>query len=320
MRYLYYIIISALLLISCNNTRVNNEEGEAEAATEQYAPGTRELKIDFDPQRMTSLEDYNNAMEHYWDNFDFECGEQVIAYDTMQVMSAFAQYASYLGAGSPPERCDSLLRNLMHRAEHSRPVFDFFTHIAECVLHDPNSPLHNDELYIPILEVMVASPLLDEYDRIVPAYDLELALKNRIGEVAEDIVYTLANGRQGRLHAIDSDYTIVMFSNPGCPMCGQITADMSSSPLISELLASKRLTILCIYPDADLETWHNHHSDIPSSWINAYDEGMKITENRTYNLAAIPSLYLLDRQKRVIIKDGFSVANIERTIIYIEQM
>ena len=319
MKYLYIIIVT-LALVSCNNTRVSREESETEATTEQYAPGTRQVKITMDLQRIASWEEYNHAIEHYWDDFDFECGEDVMAYDTMQVMSAFAQYASYLGAGMSAERRDSLLRGLMHRAEHSRPVFDFFTHIAEGVLHDPNSPLHNDEMYIPILEVMVASPLLDEYDRIVPAYDLELALKNRIGEVAEDIVYTLANGRQGRLHAIDSDYTIVMFSNPGCPMCGQITAEMSSSPLISQMLASKRLTILCIYPDADLEAWHNHHSDIPSSWINAYDKGMNITQNRTYNLAAIPSLYLLDDQKRVLIKDGYSVANIEGAIMYFEQM
>ena len=47
---------------------------------------------------------------------------------------------------------------------------------------------------------------------------------------------------------------------------------------------------------------------------------MKISEERSYNLQAIPSLYLLDGEKRVIIKDGTSVAQIENTIAYFESM
>jgi hypothetical protein len=37
-------------------------------------------------------------------------------------------------------------------------------------------------------------------------------------------------------------------------------------------------------------------------------------------LQAIPSLYLLDSDKRVIIKDGTSVAQIENAIAYFEAM
>jgi hypothetical protein len=47
---------------------------------------------------------------------------------------------------------------------------------------------------------------------------------------------------------------------------------------------------------------------------------MTITAERSYNLQAIPALYLLDSEKRVIIKDGTSVAQIENAIAYLDAM
>lgn len=253
-------------------------------------------------------------MDSYWDKFDFEAGEHVKEYDTLDLVYAMADYVMMID----PADADSLLRGLMHRAEASRPVLDLFASVTEMVLHDPNSPLRNDEYYIPILEVLVASPLYDEYDRIAPAYDLDLALKNRIGTVATDFVYTLANGREGRLSDIDSRYTIVMFSNPGCPMCRDIRYEMEASPLINELREHNSIAILTLYPDEDVATWRDHLKELPMGWINAYDRELRLTTERLYNLNAIPSLYLLDEAKRVIIKDGSSVAQIENAIAIME--
>lgn len=315
----YILLLVTLLLVSCGSAKTKKEEPK-EVAIEHYEPGTRQVDIDFDVYSFTSQEEFDAAIDRYWDGFDFECGERVIEYDTVNVMQAFADYAAYINVGTGRERCDSLLRALMHRAEHSRHVFDFFAFVTEGVLHNPNSPMRNDELYIPILEVLVESPLYDEYDRIAPLYDLEMARQNRIGNVANDFVFTLASGKTGRLHSIDSEYVILMFSNPGCPMCREIIEEITSSPLINEMMENNLVEVLAIYPDEDLEAWRDHISDIPKSWVNAYDAGMRITEARSYNLQAIPSLYLLDSEKHVIIKDGTSVAQIENAIAYLEAM
>ena len=50
---------------------------------------------------------------------------------------------------------------------------------------------------------------------------------------------------------------------------------------------------------------------VPSSWINAYDAGARISKEELYDLKAIPSMYLLDRDKRVLAKDAFEVGYIE---------
>lgn len=322
MKQIYYIVLATVVLLaSCNGgSRSNNgsstpSSGNADPCHEEsYAPGTREVEVDFDLSSISNYEEYRRAIDRYWDGFDFAADTLVVAYDTTSLTEAFANYVVYI----EPERADSLLRELFHRAERSRPVLDLFSHVAEVVLHDPNSPLRNDEYYIPILETLLDSPLLDEYAKIVPAYDLDLACKNRIGTQATDFVYTLENGRTGRLHNLRADYVILMFSNPGCPMCHDLMLELTASPLICELSELGRLKVLNIYPDADLAAWRAYLGELPHSWINAYDNGMTLSNERLYNLNAIPSLYLLDSQKRVLVKDGTNVAQIENTIALAE--
>lgn len=291
-----YIITAIVVLVGCGG-RSQSKGGDE---VERYAPGTRPFE--------------RGTIDGYWDKFDFAIGERVVEYDTVDLVYAMADYVMMI----EPTAADSLLRNLMHRAEASRPVLDMFATVAEMVLHDPNSPLRNDEYYIPILEVLVASPHYDEYDRIAPAYNLDMARKNRIGTVAADFMYTLASGRQGMLHDIVAEYTILMFSNPGCPMCRDIRHEMEASPLISELHKRGDIAILTLYPDADIAAWRAYLPELPAGWINAYDRGMVITTEHLYNINAIPSLYLLDRDKRVIIKDGSSVAQVENAIAMME--
>lgn len=302
-----------MLLVGCGSRSTTKSEDKA-TTERHYAPGTRPFERSVDISTITNKEEYRYALEHYWDGFDFASGERVVEYDTLELIYAMADYVTII----PPQGADTLLRNLTHRAEASRPVLDMFATVAETVLHDPNSPLRNDEYYIPILEVLVASSLYDEYDRIAPTYDLDIARKNRIGTTATDFVYTLANGRQGHLHNIEARYTIVMFSNPGCPMCREIRHAMEASPLINELRERHDIAIITLYPDEDVDAWRDYLAELPAAWINAYDRDMTLTKERLYNLNAIPSLYLLDRDKRVIIKDGSNVAAIENAIAIME--
>ena len=317
MKRAYITVIAAIasLLVGCGGSTKPSEESSNTQSDTACITTTRTMKRSVEDVRtLRTREEYEAMIAHYWDDFDFECGAEVAQYDTVDMLMAMSDYVLFI----PRQSADSLLRSLIVRASQSREVLNFFTMLTEEVLHNPNSPLRNDEYYIPVLETILASPLLDEYDRIAPAYDLEIAQQNRIDCVANDFVYTLANGRTGRLHGIKAQYTILMFSNPGCPMCAEIIDEICASPLINEMGEMGRIEILNIYPDADIEAWRNYLVNLPAGWINGYDNGMVITEKRLYNLSAIPSLYLLDSQKRVLIKDGVSVAHIEDVIALME--
>lgn len=248
---------------------------------------------------------------HYWDNFDFADTAFLARADTLQLFEAYARYVQLLfSAPTDGAPMDSLMR----RASASRPMLDYFAMLADRVLGDPNSPLRNDEFYIPVLRAQLSSPWYDEYERLAPEYRLSLASQNRIGEQANDFRYTLASGATGTLYGLRAEYVLLFINNPGCPMCREIREAISASPMLTELIEHGRLRVLALYPDENLDEWRAYREQIPASWINAYDDGCVLREKGLYDLSAIPSLYLLDAQKRVLVKDATDVALVEEVI------
>lgn len=247
---------------------------------------------------------------HYWDRFDFTDTLFLARVDTLRMLEAFADYVALYVGPDDPAPIDSLVR----RASTSRPMLDYFRMLAERVLYDPNSPLRSDELYIPVLRAAATSPWLDEWERLRPAAELRLALQNRLGQQANDFRYTLASGATGKLYDIRADYTLLFISNPGCPMCSRLREEIMASPFLSELTERGTLKVLMIYPDEDLSLWRADEKEIPSAWIDAYDAECALLDRELYDLKAIPSLYLLDRGKCVLIKDSVSIAEIEAAI------
>ena len=231
--------------------------------------------------------------------------------DTAQMVEAYARWVALI-SDRPADAAP--MDSLMRRASASRPMLDYFTMLAQQVIHDPNSPLRNDEFYIPVMQAVLASPYYDEYERIGPAYDLAMASQNRLGQRANDFRYTLASGATGTLYGVKAEYTLLFINNPGCGMCKQLREQISGSPMLSEMIERGRLKILALYPDEDLTEWRNYRDHIPATWINAYDAGCLVRENGTYDLTAIPSLYLLDSDKRVLVKDSTDVPYIEEVI------
>ena len=171
----------------------------------------------------------------------------------------------------------------------------------EKTLYDPNSPYRDEDAYIPVLEEIIASPYADSLQKARAARLLPLARLNSAGTLAADFEFTLRNGRTSRLSevATDQDYILLMFSNPGCADCSRVTKAVSGM---------KNILIINIFPDDDLDAWLEYSAEYPADWICGYapqvDEFSE--EDGTlplYHLRAIPSLYLLDRDHHVILKD-----------------
>ena len=245
--------------------------------------------------------------DHYWDKFDFADTLYTTKADTTEMLRAYASYvANFVGPLNQEP-----IRKLMAKASASKKMFDYFVMLSDKVLHDPNSPYRSDELYIAVLEAQLTSSYYDKYEKMAPEYDLRVVSQNRIGQPANDFDYTIKSGRRSNLYSLKNDFVIVYINNPGCAMCREITEALKQSALISELQGKGLLKILAIYPDENLDEWHKHLSDMPSEWINGYDRGCRIERENLYNVSAIPALYLLDKQKRVLVKDSTNVGEIE---------
>ena len=245
--------------------------------------------------------------DHYWDKFDFADTLYTANADTLDMLRAYASYVQNFVGPIDQEP----IRKLMQRASASKSMFEFFVMLSEKLLHDPNSPLRSDELYIAVLEAELASPHLGKYDKVAPEYDLRIASQNRIGRKANNFDYTVASGRTRDLYSLNSEFIIIYINNPGCAMCRDISKALQEAPIINRLLSDGRLKILAIYPDEQLDEWRKHQKEIPSTWINSYDKGCRIEREKLYNPNAIPALYLLDSNKIVRVKDSTNVGEIE---------
>lgn len=240
-------------------------------------------------------------LKHYWDQVDFTDSVWTGHKEDLEQM-----WVNYLAMfyGVPLERANKAVRATVEKANTGKQAFVFITDLADKYLYDPNSLMQNEELYIPVLEAILASPVLDKAEKIRPAARLKLALKNRVGTAALDFAFTPASGKPSSLYGTQAEHTLLFFNNPGCTACKEVTAVLEQSEIVNRLLAERRLVVLAIYADEEVDEWKAHLRDFPGSWICGYDPKLVIRDKQLYDLKAVPTLYLLDKGKRVLLKDA----------------
>jgi thiol-disulfide isomerase/thioredoxin len=245
-------------------------------------------------------EQMNYLADHYWDNFNFR--------DTVNIadVSVEEHFNDYLGiltrVPSSISRC--AVNGLMEKSDWNSKVLMRFFSLSEKYLYDPNSPLRNETLYIEFLKHLLENKILPDVYKIRPRHQYEMARRNAPGSKASNFEFRTAAGGKGLLHKIKSPYLLIYFNNPDCGDCKRVCSLLQRSSAIYSGISSGKLKILSVYPDEDLAVWKKENSAIPSSWINAYNPGGIVKKNEIYDLKAIPCLYLLDHNKRVLLKDA----------------
>ncbi len=297
-------LIAALLTIGCGGRAKQGNTTAQVKAPRVFVPALIPSTIVEPEARRLYM------CEHYWDKVNLADSIFFAEIDTVQMLEAFM---TWVGQYMNPND-GSAVESFMTKAAKYPHSLRYFSMLAEKVLYDPNSPLRSDELYIPVLQAQVASEWLDKYEKLSPQYNLNLALQNRIGHKANDFRYTIGSGKTGTLYGIKAKYTLIFFNNPGCTMCKTIREAICASQVLSELIASGEMKVLALYPDELLDEWYAYREHIPSTWINSYDKGTVIRNKNLYDLKAIPALYLLDAQKRVLIKDSTDVGFVEYVV------
>ncbi len=306
----------ATVAVSCGNATQKQNAKSVETGKKQgqeqvaYLPNLA-FKVRQAHVGMSVEQQREYYAEHFWDEFDFADEAFVESLDNTKMSATLLMS---IACCSTPDTAVEYLEGLMRRTVVSKPVMQYFLTLGERMFYDPNSPYRNDEFYIPMLRVALESGLLDEYERMPYQSDLRIVSQNRVGHKANDFELTLASGRILTLYGIESPYTLLFISNPGCPMCRDVKEDILSSQLLSDMVLDGELTVVVLYPDEDLEAWRAALKEYPSEWINGYDARLSIEANDLYDLKAIPSLYLFDDEKRVLVKDEVSVALIEQIV------
>ena len=190
------------------------------------------------------------------------------------------------------------------KKDTSSNVFETFVSLVEKYLYDPNSPMRNEDHYAFYAARLAGSEHVETALQEKYAREVRLSSLNRIGTKAADFRFADKRGRMHTLYGIDAELTLLFFSNPGCTACKDIIDVLNNDPVIAGLISDGILAVLNIYIDEDLQAWRSYMPIYPETWYNGFDPDLVIRGESLYNVRAIPSLYLLDRNKTVIMKDA----------------
>lgn len=293
-KYLSFVFL--FFLCSCKSGNASSQGNSVSQDT------VKAIKLPIIPVTMTDVEQRADFfVRHYWDNVNFADTNYIHHPEITE--QTWVDYCDLLNH-VPLATVQDAMKEVFKRAAVDKKVLNYFEELADKYLYDPNSPMRNEEFYIPVLESIIVSPVLDDIEKIRPRARLELAQKNRIGTKALDFAYTLASGAQGTLYSIQAEYTLLFINNPGCHACTETIEALKGAPVIGKLIAEKKLKVLSLYPDKELDEWKKHLHEFPVTWTNGYDKSFAITEKNLYDLKAIPTLYLLDKSKTVLLKDA----------------
>ena len=305
---------SLLLLLSILSCTSQGDKKQDNASAPAITNSPNDFQRPVVPAFMNNTKDQAEYLiVHYWNKFDFR--DTMYCHAPNITDQAFANFITLFQYASP-EKVYEGINKMLDSALVDVVMYNYFYKLGEHYFYDPNSPMRNDEYFIPFLEHVVSSLKVLQDDKVRPSYFLNLAYKNRPGTKALNFTYTLNSGQTGSLYGVSAKYTVLMFYNPDCIECRNKTEELKNSPVLTAAISSGTVKVLAVYPDENLQIWHEHMKDIPATWINGYDKNLSVRTNEIYDLKAIPLLYLLDRDKKVILKDVLTVGLLNQ---YLEQ-
>ena len=222
-------------------------------------------------------------LNNFWNNFNFrnesannlKVGEQ-----------GLVDYINLMGNADSIQAATSasIFVNRLMTVPRSSIMRKVFKNLAEHYLDNPYSPMRNDRTYATLIEAVAAMPdsAISSTERIKLLDKSRLLRLNLPGNKASNFTLTTPDGEEKSLQEINADLLLLYFYDPDCEQCKETQRHMEQSGILKD----KRLQILRVNP-------------------TDYDLAGRLL----YWFDRMPSLYLLDKDKRVILKD----ATIEET-------
>lgn len=179
---------------------------------------------------------------------------------------------------------------------------DLVIYYADMFLNHPSSPVRDESRYISFMTTLLSTDSLPESVRVRGEESVKIAKLNRPGTKATDFRFEDRKGIESSILSISSPYTLLVFFDPECTHCSEILEELEKNISLRESVESGKLIVQAIYAEGKRDVWEKNKNHLPQWWRVGYDI-TGILDNDLYNLPAMPTLYLLDSEKNVILKD-----------------
>ncbi len=247
--------------------------------------------------RPDSLWQFAYYKNHYWDNFDLGDErmlrtpllqpkiDRYIKDLTVQQVDSLAKSADYLvGKGSPNKDMKTYLIWYI-TSQYERPKVlgtdGLFIHMVEKYWLTRQMPNIDSATLKTVSErVAVLKPLQVGRTFMMPAVGDTLARPLSFNNLAA------------------ADYTIMFFYAPHCGHCREAAPKVKK---FTDSPAGKGVKVVAIAIEDSKEDWKKFIREFKlKDWMHGYDHKQQIDFRRQYDVATTPTLYILDRNKKII--------------------
>lgn len=271
------------------------------AVDRPVSDSVEELALPVLPKDMTNpVNRADYLLAHFWDAMDFSDVSR--GRDRGFMEQNLVNFFSVMPHASAVGR-QAGVDHLMQIASADVDAYKLILELAEHYLYESGSPMRDEEMFIPFLNVAVESAVLSESERIRPHYLLEAALRNWIGTESADFDMKIRGGSTVGMHKFTSGKpTLLMFYDPECDHCAATIEELRTDGTLNRLLGEGRINVLAVYPFGEEYVWLNDPMvKIPAGWTDAFAD---LSEVELYDFPEMPVLYLLDGSGTVLLKDA----------------
>ena len=233
-------------------------------------------------------------LPHYsvWQGFAFANKQAV---ESREAEERFAHFILNMERMNPTQQANQI-GELLAKAEQHNAAARFLA-LADKYLYDPNSPYRNEERYLLFLKYAADYSLQAFINN--PRYQKHFVQvqKNRVGQKATNFRYITQSGEKGNLYNLQSKYILLFFHDPSCEECQLVKQQLESQQLN---FAQRGVQIVAVYIDEEVDAWRK--AQYLPYWLSVY--APDIDKQDLYDIKALPTLYLLDSNKKVLLKDA----------------
>lgn len=261
----------------------------------------QEIKIpEIQPEGYTDSNwKYQYYLEHYWDYCDFS--EEALVYTPI-----FAPFLNNYYEKVMHPAIDSIIKFsdiLINKAENNPELFKYIVWYLSN-RYERSKYLGHDAIFVHLIRNYYEKGLCPWVDETVLENMIERANILEpilLGKVAPWVIMPDIDGKFHSNYDFNTEYTIMYFWDTDCGHC------KVSTPKLLEFYNREKdslnFDVFGICLTSDSVKWRNYILDKKLPWTNVGNNKANIDFREAYDIKASPKIYLLDRNKRIIVKN-----------------
>jgi thiol-disulfide isomerase/thioredoxin len=256
-----------------------------------------------------SLANYQYYKKHYWDGITF-MDDRIIR--TPFFLPKLQQYFENVIPQSP----DSIIKESDYMLLLARSAPEMYKFLLNWLTDEYIYPKYmgQDAVFVHLFEKYHSkgvSNWLNEKQIKTISDRAYMLMSNLIGEQAANLQMVDSNGVENPLYNIQANYIVVVFWDPSCGHCQHEVPRLDS--IYNAKWKKEGVKMYGVLTETnDFDLWKKFINDKKlGNWINVYetDAQRKIVEQskqpsykQLYDVTQTPTLYLLDKDKKIIAK------------------